>query len=81
MEKSNDVKNKVKETFFDVFANLNDSNFDWNAQQEDYLNWDSFAHLELMTAAESRFNVKISPEDALGIRTAEDLLNLIKSRV
>lgn len=75
-----EIENKIKEIFFDVFSNLNESNFDWNAKQEDYLNWDSFAHLELMTGAETKFDIKISPEDALSIRTAQDLLELVKSR-
>ena len=75
------VENEVKKIFFDVFANLNDKNFDWNTKQDDYLNWDSFAHLELMTATETKFNIKISPEDALSIRTALDLSELVQSRI
>lgn len=76
-----DIENKIKEIFFDVFSSLNDENFNWNEKQEDYLNWDSFAHLELMTGTESKFNIKISPEEALSIRTAKDLVELVKSRI
>lgn len=76
-----DIENGVKGIFFDVFSNLTDDNFDLNTNQEDYLNWDSFAHLELMTAAEAKFNIKISPEDALSIRSALDLLKLVQSRI
>ena len=75
------MEDKIKVIFFDVFSNLNDENFDWNAKQEDYLNWDSFAHLELMTSTETKFNIKISPEDALSIRTALDLSKLVESRI
>ena len=39
-----EIEKKVKEVFFDVFFQLNDKTFDWNAKQEDYSNWDSFAH-------------------------------------
>ena len=81
MEIIMDIENKIKEIFFDVFINLNDENFGFDAKQEDYLNWDSFAHLELMTGTELKFNIKISPEDALSIRTAQDLLELVKSRI
>ena len=76
-----EIKNEIKKIFFDVFSNLNDENFDYDAKQEDYLNWDSFAHLELMTSTETKFNIKISPEDALSIRTALDLSNLVESRI
>tara|TARA_B110000438_G_C15367249_1_gene458977 strand:+ start:260 stop:493 length:234 start_codon:yes stop_codon:yes gene_type:complete len=76
-----DIENEIKEIFFDVFINLNENNFGWEQKQEDYLNWDSFAHLELMTGAESKFKIKILPEDALSIRTAQDLLDLVKLRI
>ena len=76
-----EIENEIKKIFLDVFTNLNDENFDWNAKQEDYSNWDSFAHLELMTDIEAKFNIKISPEDALSIRTALDLSKLVQSRI
>jgi acyl carrier protein len=76
-----EIENEIKKIFLGVFANLNDENFDWNAKQEDYSNWDSFAHLELMTDIEAKFNIKISPEDALSIRTALDLSKLVQSRI
>lgn len=76
-----EIENEIKKIFLDVFVNLNDENFDWNAKQEDYSNWDSFAHLELMTDVEAKFNIKISPEDALSIRTALDLSKLVQSRI
>ncbi len=76
-----EVENEIKKIFFSVFANLKDENFDWNAKQEDYSNWDSLAHLELMTTTETKFNIKISPEDALSIRTALDLAKLVESRI
>ena len=76
-----EIENEIKKIFLDVFTNLNDENFDWNAKQEDYSNWDSFAHLELMTDTEAKFNIKISPEDALSIRTALDLSKLVQSRI
>lgn len=76
-----EIENEIKKIFFNVFANLNDENFDWNAKQEDYTNWDSFAHLELLTSTEAKFNIKISPEDALSLRTALDLLKLVQARI
>jgi len=76
-----EIEDEIKKIFFDVFTNLNDKNFDWNAKQEDYSNWDSFAHLELMTSVEAKFNIKISPEEALSIRTALDVLKLVQLRI
>ena len=76
-----DIENEIKKVFFDVFPNITDKNYGLDIEQNDYLNWDSFAHLELMTGAESKFQIKISPEDSLSIKTARDLLELVKSRI
>jgi len=76
-----EIENEVKKIFFDVFGSLNEENFDPNMKQEDVVGWDSFAHLELMTSTESKFNIKISPEDALSVRTPSDLSKLIESHI
>jgi len=71
---------EVKKLFFEVFPTLSEQDFDWDIPQNKYENWDSFAHLQLITMAEEKFNVKISLEEATSITTARHLLELIKSR-
>ena len=38
-----EVKNTIKNIFFEVFPNLSESDFAWEKEQKDYTNWDSFA--------------------------------------
>ena len=70
---------EVKTIFFEVFPTLSKENFDWDNSQQKYENWDSFAHLQLITMAEEKFNIKISVEEATSIITARHLLDLITS--
>jgi len=76
-----DTEEQVKNVFFEVFGNVNNENFDWKKKQEDYTGWDSFAQLELITTCESKLNIKISPEEAISIQSAESLLTAVKSKI
>lgn len=81
LEKASNVENELKKIFLTIFPDITESSFDWKKPQEQYTNWDSFAQLQLITTVESKFNIMTTPEDALLIKTAEDLLNLVKSRI
>jgi len=79
MVQSNEVENEIKNTFFEIFPELNDNNFDWKKQQSGYEDWDSFAQMQLITSIESKFNLKLDIDDVISITSAEDVLNYIKS--
>ena len=72
---------EIKKIFFDLFPGLNDNNFDWKKPQTDYEDWDSFAQMQLITSAESKFNIQIDIDDVISITSAQDLLNYIKSHI
>jgi len=75
--KNQEVKNFVKNIFFEVFSNLSENDFAWEKTQKDYEGWDSFAQLNLITFAESKFNIEFSLEESIEIKSANDLLELI----
>ncbi|GEM_PF-2112881 len=81
LEKTSSVEDELKKIFLTIFPDMTESSFDWKKPQEHYANWDSFAQLQLVTAVESKFNIMTTPEDALSIKTAEDLLKIVKSRI
>ena len=81
MSDSNNLKSEIKNIFFDVFPNLKEEEFDWEKHQSGYDDWDSLAQLGLITATESKFNIKISPEEAISIQSAESLLTAVKSKI
>ena len=81
MSELNNLKLEIKKIFFNVFPNLKEGDFDWEKHQSGYDDWDSFAQMQLITATESKFNIKISPEEAISIQSAESLLTAVKSKI
>ena len=81
MSKLDGVDVEIKKIFFDLFPGLTDNDFDWEKQQTDYEDWDSFAQMQLITSAESKFNIQIDIDDVISITSAQDLLNYIKSHI
>ena len=75
------IKNDVKDIFFEVFPKLSENEFAWGKEQKDYENWDSFAQLNIITFAESKFDVLFSLDESIEIKSANDLLECINSHL
>ncbi len=71
----------MKNIFFEVFPNLSKEEFLWEKEQKEYENWDSFAQLNLITFAESKFDVSFSLDESIEIKSANDLIECIKSHL
>jgi acyl carrier protein len=76
-----EIKNSIKNIFFEVFPNLSEVDFSWNKEQKDYPYWDSFAQLNIITFAESKFNVTLTLEESINIKSANDLLECVLSHL
>jgi len=75
------IKKDVKSIFFEVFPKLSENEFAWEKEQKDYDSWDSFAQLNMITFAESKFDVSFSLDESIEIKSANDLLKCIKSHL
>ena len=75
------IKIDVKNIFFEVFPKLSENEFEWEKEQKDYENWDSFAQLNIITFAESKFDITFSLDESIEIKSANDLLNCINSHL
>ncbi len=78
---SNNLEDDIKAIFLDTFPDMKENEFDLDKKQEEYENWDSFAHLNLITMAESKFGINLSIDDATSIISARNLLDRIKSHI
>ena len=78
---NNNLEDNIKTIFLDTFPNMKENEFDLDKRQEEYENWDSFAHLNLITMAESKFGINLSIDDAISIISARSLLDRIKSYI
>ena len=75
------IKTDVKNIFFEVFPKLSEDEFEWEKEQKDYDNWDSFAQLNIITFAESKFDITFSLDESIEIKSANDLLECINSHL
>ncbi len=78
---SNNLEDDIKAIFLDTFPDMKEDEFDLDKKQEEYENWDSFAHLNLITMAESKFGINLSIDDATSIISARNLLDRVKSHI
>jgi len=76
-----ELKNSIKNIFFEVFPDLSEKEFLWDKEQKDYESWDSFAQLNLITFAESKFSITLTLEESIEIKSANDLLECIQSHL
>ena len=81
MINNNELEHEIKNIFFEVFPELNESNFNWNKHQKEYVNWDSFAQLHIVSLAEAKFNITLSIDETTSITSAQDLLQQVKSHL
>jgi len=76
-----ELKETIKDIFFEVFLNLSEMDFSWDKEQKDYENWDSFAQLNLITFTEAKFDITFSLEESIEIKSANDLLECVRSHL
>tara|TARA_B100001540_G_scaffold287979_1_gene282870 strand:- start:1713 stop:1976 length:264 start_codon:yes stop_codon:yes gene_type:complete len=72
------AENNIKKIFFQVFPDLDESQFNWTKKQNEYENWDSFSHLHLITMIEENFKITITDDDAINLHSAKDLLDFVE---
>lgn len=73
------IEEEIEKIFSEVFPNVSNQQFDWNKLQQDYENWDSFAHLHLITLAEEKFNISLTIDEATSINSAKKLLESVRA--
>ena len=79
LSNNNNLETEIKNIFLEIFPNLASSDFDWNKQQKDYPDWDSFAQLHLIALTESKFDIEMDVESSINFTSAKDLLECVRS--
>jgi len=76
-----DLENDIQMIFLETFPDMKKDEFNLDKKQEDYDNWDSFAHLNLITMTESKFDIVISIDETTSITSGKDLVECVKSHL
>lgn len=75
------IENSIKKIFLKVFASeLKRGLFDFDKTQDKFQNWDSFSHMELVSAVENELGISLDIEDVVSIRSPRDFVNVIKKK-
>ena len=78
MYSDKDLKDEIIKIFFEVFQNMNEVDFSWEKEQKEYENWDSFSQLNLITLTEAKFNITLSLDESIEIKSANELCECVK---
>lgn len=71
---------KIKKIFLKTLEGLREEDFALEKKQGGYENWDSFAHMNLMSEVESEFGVRFETEEVIGIESAKDILEILNKK-
>ncbi len=69
------MEEKLKEIFIKVLGS-----YDSEKKQQEYERWDSFAHMEIVSEVENRFNIALNADEVVSIESAQDILKIISSK-
>jgi len=75
------IEDEIKKIFFEVFPTMQPQEFDWNKKQNEYENWDSFAHLHMLTLAEEKFQISLTVDESTSVDSAKKLLDCVRAHV
>lgn len=74
-----DIQNELNSVFQEVFNNPNIQIHNWTTSN-DIIGWDSFSHINLISAIEIHFGIEFSRREALSFNTVGDLIETIEKK-
>ena len=73
-------REELKKIFLNTFQNLKKEDFDFNKNRADFENWDSLAHMQLISEIESSLKISFDMDEIVDINKPEDLVVLIEKK-
>jgi acyl carrier protein len=73
-----EIRDKVRKVFSDVFGI---QELDFNKKQDDFENWDSLAHMQLVNGIENEFCLQFEMEEIVDIQTPEGFVCLVEKKL
>lgn len=77
----NDIQTKLKGAFLNVFKTLDDRKFDLDKPRSEFENWDSLAHLQIVSEIESVFGVSFTLDEIVEINKPGDFLPVLEKKL
>ena len=80
---NSDILESIKEVVIDVLDIEDPDNFNLTdiSKIEDYAEWDSLAHINIITQLETIFDIRFSLDEVENIFGINDFIRILKSRI
>ena len=75
-----EIKQNIKKCFKEVFPEIKEDNFDFNKKQEDFENWDSFSHMELVSKIEENYNINLETEEVIELDSPQKFVDIVNEK-
>ena len=77
------IEESIKEIVIDVLDidDLNSFEFNEFSKIDDFLEWDSLAHINIITQLESIFNIRFSLDEVESFAEIKDIIKSISSKI
>ena len=76
-----DIVNLVTMIFKEVFPELKSKELNLDKKQEEFENWDSFSHMEIISAVEHRFKLSLDTQEVIAIDSPRKLIEIIAKKI
>lgn len=74
------IRNIVKEVFQSTFPKLSEDSFDFKKSRNEFENWDSLTHMQLISKIEGKFGISFDMDEVADINSPEDLVSLVSKK-
>tara|TARA_B100000686_G_scaffold126318_1_gene133700 strand:+ start:206 stop:439 length:234 start_codon:yes stop_codon:yes gene_type:complete len=71
------IDEKIKNIFLNIFPDENDESFTMEKKQSEFEDWDSFAHLQLVSAVEKEFGIRFDMDEVMNFTSPIDFVKYI----
>ncbi|MBF7042851.1 acyl carrier protein [Campylobacter volucris] len=73
----------MEDKFYEILENILETKVDKNSNlsMDNCKNWTSLAHIDIIMSLEEEFEIKFNKEELTNLKSQNDLLNSIKSKV
>ena len=71
------ITEQVKEIFIKVFPKVDPLILNLDKKQAEFEDWDSFAHLQLVSQIEKQFGIRLDIDDVMNSNSPNDFIKLV----
>jgi len=77
---TSEITMEIRKVFLDTFSELAGQELNLEKKQEEFENWDSFSHLELVEKVEEKFNLRFDINEVVELNSPQKFIELVSRK-